>query len=239
VCVVLVAGIARADEASDLAAITQAAAGCDPARAHCFGIRLHVATGEAGVTANPAWVATQLAAANHQFLPLDVGFQLVGIDARSSPHVHSRKERDALGKLVGGTVIDVFITDQLDDVDPEGVTVYGVTWRKGDRKFIIVSTKAWERTLAHELGHFFGLPHSTYAVSIMNKTPRDEPPMEQRRFADEEIAQLKLGLRRLLRGKVLVDVTARATSPAQASPRRCSSPRARPRRSSPRARRAG
>ena len=138
--------------------------------------------------ASPAWVATQLAAANHQFLPLDVGFQLVGIDAKSSPHVHSRKERDALGKVIGGTVIDVFITGQLDDVDPEGVTVYGVTWRTGERKFIIVSTQAWERTLAHELGHFFGLPHSTYAVSIMNKTERAEPPMEERRFADEEIA---------------------------------------------------
>jgi hypothetical protein len=211
VCVVLVAGSARADEAAELAAITQAAAGCEPARAHCFGIRLHVATGEAGLIASPAWVATQLAMANHQFLPLDVGFQLVGIDAKSSPHLHSRKERDALGASIGGTVIDVFLTGQLDDVDPEGVAVYGVTWRKGDRKFIIVSTQAWERTLAHELGHFFGLPHSTYAVSIMNKTPRDEPPMDQRRFADEEIAQLKRGLERLLRGKVIADVAPAGT----------------------------
>ena len=47
-CVVLVAGIARADETAELAAISQAAAGCDSARAHCFGIRLHVAPGEAG-----------------------------------------------------------------------------------------------------------------------------------------------------------------------------------------------
>jgi hypothetical protein len=200
-------GLVRADATADLAAVQAAATGCDAARAHCFGIRLHVAPGEHGLVVSPAWIATQLANANRQFTPLDVGFQLVGVDAASIAHVASRKQRDVLGKQIGGTVIDVFITGQLDDVDPEGVMVYGVTWRRGDRKFIIVSAKAWERTLAHELGHFFGLPHSTYAVSIMNKTERTEPPVDQRRFADEEIAEMKRGLRRLLRAKVIVDVT--------------------------------
>jgi len=42
--------------------------------------------------------------------------------------------------------------------------------------------------LAHELGHFFGLPHSKYPVSIMNKTPRDDPPHAERGFHAKELA---------------------------------------------------
>jgi hypothetical protein len=86
-----------------------------------------------------------------------------------------------------------------------------VTWRlpKDRRKYIIVSIQALERTLAHELGHFFGLPHSTYAVSIMNKTERTEPPVDQRTFADEEIAAMRPVLERLLRDKRIVAVPRR------------------------------
>ena len=82
-----------------------------------------------------------------------------------------------------------------------------MTWhaRNDDRKYVIVSAQALERTLAHELGHFFGLPHSAYAISIMNKSERKDPPIEQRTFADEEIAAMKPHLLRLLRDKLLLD----------------------------------
>jgi hypothetical protein len=202
----LIAGLARADEVPELDAVTKTAPTCDAARAHCFGIRLHIASGEAGLVAAPDWIATQLANANRHFASIDVGFQLAGVDTRSEPHLHSRKDRDALGAHVGGPVIDVFITGQLDNIDDNDVAVYGVTWRKKGRKFIIVSAAAWPRTLAHELGHFFGLPHSSYAISIMNKTERTEPPVEQRTFAPEEIVVMKAALERLLRDKVIVDM---------------------------------
>jgi hypothetical protein len=105
----------------------------------------------------------------------------------------------------------VFLVGPVDDVDVAGNFVFGVTWRarRSDRKYIILSAAALERTLAHELGHVFGLPHSTYAISIMNKTPRDQPPVDERTFADEEIAAMRPVLRRLLRDKVIADVTAR------------------------------
>jgi hypothetical protein len=103
----------------------------------------------------------------------------------------------------------VFVVGQLDDVDEEGAIAYGVTWhgRKDDRKYLIVSAQALERTLAHELGHFFGLPHSSYAISIMNKSDRKEPPVDQRTFADEEIDAMRPVLKRLLRERVIADLS--------------------------------
>lgn len=208
------AGATSTDAA--LATIAKAAPACDRARAHCFAIHLHIAAGEHGLAAPAEWVAAQVVAANRHFAPLDVGFQLAELDAlpASAMHVATRADRDALATdRLAGKVIHVFVVGQLDDVDEDGQIAYGVTWRArrgDDRKYVIVSNAALERTLAHELGHFFGLPHSSYAVSIMNKSERDEPPMDQRTFADEEIAAMRPAVERLLRAKILADVKARS-----------------------------
>jgi len=203
------AGVARADVAADLAAIERDAPTCAADRAHCIGIALHVA-GDASAVVTPDWVAAQLAGANRHFAPLELGFQLASVDAlpAAALHVATRAERSALAVgRVRGRVIDVFVVGQLDDIDRERNTIRGVTWRTRDgRKFVILSADALERTLAHELGHVFGLPHSTYAISIMNKTERDDPPMEQRTFAPEELAAMRPVLRRVLRAGELVDL---------------------------------
>jgi len=160
--------------------------------------------------ADEAWIARQLEFANKQFAALDVEWQIVGSDElpESAARVEDAAERDSFGRLVKGKVVHVFVTGQLDDIDTPGAVAYGVTWRRGDTKYVILSTQAWERTLAHELGHVFGLPHSTYPISIMNKTPRTEPPPEERRFADEELAQMKQRLAQIVKARVLVDVGA-------------------------------
>ena len=209
---VMLGGVARADDdAGTLAAIQKAAPGCEASRDYCFAIQLHVATSDAGLVAGADWLKAQLSGANRHFAPLGVGFTLAGVDSLpdSAMHIETRADRNALavGRL-GGRIIHVFIVGQLDDVDVEGSIAYGVTWRRPNdtRKYIIVSAQALERTLAHELGHFFGLPHSTYDVSIMNKSERKEPPVEQRTFADEEIATMRPVLERLVRCKVIVEV---------------------------------
>ncbi|HEY5921289.1 MAG TPA: matrixin family metalloprotease [Kofleriaceae bacterium] len=206
--------VGRVAHAGDVETIWEAAPGCPDARARCFSIRLHIAGDDHGPVANREWVLMQLAAANKHFAPLDVGYQLAGIDQlpASAMHVETRADRNALAKnRLTGQVIHVFVVGQLDDVDKDDTIAYGVTWRlpRDPRKYIIISVQALERTLAHELGHFFGLPHSTHAISIMNKTERKEPPLEQRTFADVEIAAMRPVLERLVRNKVIVAVPPR------------------------------
>lgn len=203
-----VAKLASAGATSEADAVRQAAPRCDAARAHCFELRVHIAAPSEGLVVTPEWVARQVASANHHFARIDTGFQIASVDTlpASAAHVRTRAERSAFGKRLAPRVIDVFVTGKLDDVDEPGDIIYGVTWRKGARKFIILSGAAWERTLAHELGHFFGLPHSTYPISIMNKSRRDEPPPSERTFHDDEYARMGPVLRRLVRAKVIANV---------------------------------
>jgi hypothetical protein len=214
ICGALAPGRAHGDVDHELAALTAALPACDAARAHCIGIQLHVPVdpdGGDGLIAPADWLAVQLAEANRHFAPVDAGFQVVGADAlpAGAGHIATPADRDAVAEgRLAGKVIHVFLTGQLDDVDQPEDVIRGVTWhlRGGDRKYVILSTAAPERVLAHELGHVFGLPHSRYAISIMNKRPRTEPPIEHRTFADAELAAMRPALRRLLRDQVIADL---------------------------------
>lgn len=195
---------AEARTAAALEALARAAPGCDRARQHCIGIKLHVAARDAGPVATPDWVVRQLATANRHFAAIDVSFQVVGAAAlpASAARIEDAAERTTLARHVAGTVIDVFVTAQLDDIDKKDGVIYGVAWPAGGgKKLVILSTMAWERTLAHELGHVFGLPHSRYAISIMNKKDRKQPPLEQRTFHADEVAVMRAQLQRMLRAK--------------------------------------
>ena len=199
----LFSGVAHA-QAPDLATVIATAPAC--ARKTCIGLRLHVPITDAGPIARADWLDRQLASANEHFAPLDVGFQIVGVEPlpATAERVEDRAERTSFGRLTKGRVIDVFITGHLDDIDKAGAMAWGVTWWvTGDKKLVIVSTQAQERTLPHELGHVFGLPHSKYAISIMNKTKRDEPPLDKRTFHEDELAKMKLRIRALIKNKTL------------------------------------
>ncbi len=202
---------AAAQAAPDLAPLVAAVPACESERATCFEIRIHVPVEAGAPIATATWLGAQLAEANVHFAPLGVGFQVAGISAlpASVARVEDRAERSSLGKVLDRTAIDVFITGHLDDVDTAGAMAYGVTWRQGARKFVIVSTQALPRTLAHELGHVFGLPHSEYPISIMNKTERKEPPPEQRTFHADELARMKRRIRQLVRGRGFANVAPR------------------------------
>jgi hypothetical protein len=211
VALLFVAGVARA-QAPELSSVIATVPACDAARATCIGLRFHVPITDAGPLAQPDWVERQVATANKHFEPLDVAFQVVGVEPlpADAARVEDARERRSFAPLIKGRVIDVFVTGHLDDIDKPGAMAYGVTWwTTGDRKFIILSTQGFERTLAHELGHVFGLPHSKYAISIMNKTPRETPPLEDRTFHEKELAKMKPRVKQLVKAKTLQNLASK------------------------------
>jgi hypothetical protein len=144
--------------------------------------------------ADAAFVDAQIAAANFHFAAVGGSFAVTATDERSVARVDDTAARVALRKHIKGKAIHVFITGRLADVDIEGAEIRGVTLRHGSRKYIILSAIASDMVLAHELGHLFGLPHSSYDVSIMNKTKREAPPPAERTFAPEEQALLRTAI---------------------------------------------
>lgn len=194
---------ARAD---DVTALIKGAPACDAKRAHCFGIAVHVPIVDGKPIATKEWLAAQLSEANRHFAAIDVAWQFVssGPLPASAARVADVPARNSFAPAATGPVMHVFVTGQLDDIDEAGKVIRGVTWRPGGKAYVILSTVSRGPVLAHELGHVFGLPHSTYAISIMNKTDRKEPPLDQRTFHEDEVAIMKKTRDRLVADRALV-----------------------------------
>jgi hypothetical protein len=167
---------------------------CPEAAKRCFEIALHVVEEDGKDVQTPQWFAEQVTEANRLFAPIGVGFRVGSaklVDARFAD-MQTRLDRDLLGRpehTLG--VVHVFVVRRLADVDVEGEVIRGVHWRdraETSRRWIILSSIAGPVVLAHELGHFFGLPHTRHPRSIMNKSPHMDPPWHLRDFPREEQA---------------------------------------------------
>jgi hypothetical protein len=185
---------------------------CPEGPKHCVGIEVFVTVEDGAPVQTPAWLAGEVKHLNELFAVIDVGFELAAVRFIGAEwaHVHSRADRDALGERARDPgVVHLFMVRRLDDVDIEGAILYGVHWRKREdrsQRWIILSDRDVSSTvLPHEMGHYFGAPHSTYEESIMNKAPRLVPAWPDRVFADPEEVRMRRHRDRMLGDGTLVD----------------------------------
>ena len=91
-------------------------------------------------------------------------------------------DRDRLaGELAEDSDVDVFVVHEVADKDKQGAWLGGVNWRYSGRaqalrgrSYVILSASgARVDTLAHELGHHFGLGHSGEPTNLMD--PERDP----------------------------------------------------------------
>jgi len=165
---------------------------CTPSDALCcIPLHLHLATDEGSAAADETWIEAQVATANSQFGALGVAFFVADRSELTSEYwtVDDRDEHDLLGRSdfsKGG--VHWYVVASLANVDEAG-EIYGVHWRDRDKRsrhWVIVSAIAWRTTLAHELGHFFGLAHSDVLESLMNT----KSGLPDRHFTEGELTKL-------------------------------------------------
>ena len=141
-------------------------------------------------------VLDQLRRAEGLYAPFGVHFRLV--ENRTLPNskadLVTPKDRDALASFCERGVINVMFVASLRDIDvTEEVYRMGVTWTGPGARYVIVASAARETTLAHELGHFFGLQHVKTKNNLMSYD-RDGGPV----FLDADQKRAVLGNARAL-----------------------------------------
>jgi len=134
---------------------------------------VRVATEAGQPVVGPAWVTARVAEADALLGAEGVHVREAAREALDSPHarLETRADRDALARMARPGVVNVFVVALLRDVD-DGVTLRrGVHWRLGvetGARIVILSALAGEGVLAHELGHYLGLPHTAIADDVMS-----------------------------------------------------------------------
>jgi hypothetical protein len=143
-----------------------------PPVATTFSLRVSIAVDDAGKPiADPGWLAAEIDAAEGLFEPFGVRFAKADgapLDGRSV-HMETRADRDALASHVAAHVIDVFVVGSLRDVDDPAQMRRGVHWHApSGAHYLILVASAPKTVLAHELGHYFGNPHSQVPDNVMS-----------------------------------------------------------------------
>lgn len=136
-------------------------------------IAFTVALEEGNEVASRAWLAEQVAQANAIFSPSDTAFVEREHRTMGPEHAHmeNRSDRHALADLLVARSINVFVVASLRDVDDPTLMRRGVHWRSANHPgthHVILSAISGPTVLAHELGHFFGNPHSPVPNNIMS-----------------------------------------------------------------------
>ena len=179
---------------------------CSAEVARCAAIRLWV-TPQADDFDDVAFVTAQLEQANAHHGPAGLGFEVVEVELlpATATDIVTRSDRDLLGhdRWQRG-LVDVYIVSSLANVDEPGA-IRGVHWRSRKdraRRWVILSRISAPRVLAHELGHYFGLAHSTVPASLMNTSGN---ALADRRFQPAELTKIEQRAKLLFAQRVVTD----------------------------------
>jgi hypothetical protein len=143
-----------------------------PPPATTFSLRVSIAVDDAGKpVAQPEWLTGEIDAAQALFTPFGVRFAKTDgapLEARLA-RMETRTDRDALAAHRAPHVVDVFVVSSLRDVDDPSQMRRGVHWHApSGAHYLILVASAPTTVLAHELGHYFGNPHSQVADNVMS-----------------------------------------------------------------------
>lgn len=144
-----------------------------PPVAATLPLSIAVATTDGAPAQTDAWIDAQILEAQRLYNAFGIYFrkaEVRAVDARFA-QLESRADRDALATQLKKGFLNVFVVASLRDVDDPKLYRMGVHWApNGDlkRQYCIVAKTARRTTMAHEIGHYFGLQHTQVPDNLMS-----------------------------------------------------------------------
>lgn len=173
-----------------------------------FGLVLHrpADTDDAHPFVHQVTRAIAIARSIYQPLGFDLGVAATLPLDRVNHRIESTGMRDALATLAKPQRINVFLVEALRDAEVKDVYRLGVTWDSRIaplRRYVILAADAKDSSLAHELGHFFGIPEHSPTKNNLMSYDRDDDLV----FLDDgQKARIRAGAARLLASKAQENV---------------------------------
>jgi hypothetical protein len=183
-----------------------------PADTVKVGLRVRVAecadsSGKRLPARSPDWVKAHVQAVQELLSPHGIAVTARSDAFEADPcEILSREDRDRFARHVTmDQAVTVLVVPRVRDLDVLTYNLQGVHWRAKGRRWIFLTARSRPPTLAHELCHYFGLPHDPEGGNLMTpgpsspawRSPRPPRPFEPR-LTDAQVQRLRAGIRRFL-----------------------------------------